>query len=56
LVYSLSSVIIVYTDIPLSSFSQTSLIVSVKVAAITAMGKQTFCEDPTALNSNLFPV
>ncbi len=41
---------------PLSSLRHTSLIDYANVAAMTAMGKQTFCDEPTALNSNLFPV
>jgi len=41
---------------PSSNRLITCLIASAIEAAITANGKQTFCDDPTALNSNLFPV
>lgn len=49
-VYSLKSEIIVSKVTPLSSLSQTYLIDSAIVAATTAIGKQTFWDDPTALN------
>lgn len=33
-----------------------ALIYTVNEAAIEAITKETFCDDPAALNSNLFPV
>jgi hypothetical protein len=41
---------------PLSNSDITSFIYLVKMEAMTAVGKETFCLLPTALNSNLFPV
>lgn len=53
--YNNSSVIF-SIDFPSSSLFITYLIASAIDAATTDIGKQTFCEEPTALNSNLFPV
>lgn len=55
-VYSRRSAIIDQSVMPLSNLIHTSFIIQVILAAITAIGKQTFWEDPTALNQNLFPV
>ena len=56
LVSSTSSAIICSIFLPSSSLLITYLIASAIVVATTAIGKHTFCDEPTALNSNLFPV